>query len=143
VPSPPTYATATQFKTYTIDNPSCAGLTDDEIERVLRRAELDLDSFLDWPAPITATLRVPLNSLTAYQGAALSRATCAQAEYRLMRGEEEVSQDVDGISSVGAVSFSLTPPPRIGPKVAEELAGAGLFLRTGVADPTPEPAAGA
>jgi hypothetical protein len=71
-------------------------------------------------------------ALTAPQRDALTRATCAAAEYRLVTGEGELIGAEDGIASVaGVVTFSRNPVPRVAPKLLEELAGAGLFLASG------------
>lgn len=123
----PTYATQTDFEAYVE-----GWVTDDAdaLDRLLERAELDVDRILGpgQRRDDTGLLYDPAN-LTAAQAASLSRATCAQAEYRFRMGEEFFSaaqyEDVTGpdFSTKGRL-------PYYAPKVREELANAGLRQMT-------------
>jgi hypothetical protein len=125
-----TYATAAEARTYT--GLSSAELPDSTAERLLEQAERDVDYACGgffYPdtglmfdllavAPSTA-------ALTVGQKRALSRATCAQVEYRLAKGEEffvlpqyELVSGPD-FEHRGQLDY-------IGPKVYRELAGSGL-----------------
>jgi hypothetical protein len=137
----PSYATFADWVGLATDNPEVSADAQDRVERVLERASRDLDAHLGWPAPATDTLRIDTGTLTPYQVAALKRATCEQATYRLQRGEAEMAVDQDGLASVAGISFSSMPPPRLGPAVGEALADAGLLRRSGLAEvPEEEPA---
>lgn len=134
----PTYATVDEFKSYVADIPlDTLSLPDDEaIERLLERAERDVDRIAGpWPVLSTGRRFAP-DSLTTAQQDALMRATCAQAEFRLAMGEFELIGADDGIAGVaGVVTFATKPLPRVGPKVIEELAGSGLYLYSGALPP--------
>lgn len=124
-----TYATQAELEAYAdivFDVPADA-------EAVLERAERDVDAIvgpwlvesngLKFGAPAAANEK----GLEAWQVAALSRATCAQAQYRLAKGEPFF---VEGqYESVRGPDFSVTGKlPYIGPKVWRELAGSQLFI---------------
>jgi len=131
------YATVTQFRQYVLDDPAMPPMSDEEVERGLERAERDVDRFLGWPVPVTDSKRIDVLSLTAFEAAALARAVCAQAGYRARIGEEDLAVPEDGVAAItGAVTVTFAdPPPRFSPMAAEELADAGLLLRSGTVPP--------
>lgn len=127
------YATTEDLTAYVADDPTVE-LPGDPTD-LLQRAQRDLDRYLGWPAPLTDTPRVL--AVTAYQAAALRRATCAQAAYRAGR-EDEIRFPEDGVAGLGgAIQFNGRRPSRIAPVAEEELAGAGLMRRTLTAAPSP------
>lgn len=86
-----TYTSQADFEAYVegwvTDNP-------DALARLLQRAERDVDAILG-PIPrsaVTTTgLKLAPASLRTWEAAALSRAVCAQAEWRFYRGEAELA----------------------------------------------------
>ena len=137
---PLVYATVDDLRAYSADLPrDLFNPGDDQVERALERAERDVDRAAGpWPVFSNGRKFDP-PSLTAPQRAALTRATCAAAEFRLIQTEELLVGSDDGISGVpGGVTFANRPLPRIGPKLIEELAGSGLFLYSGTLAPEPE-----
>lgn len=118
-----TYASAAALTSYTD-----AQLPDgeDAVRELLERAERDVDRLLGRYEVLATGRKLDPATLTAAQREALSRATCAAAEYRLLMGPQffvagqfERSAGPD-FSSVGAL-------PREAPKALEELAGFGLL----------------
>ena len=74
--------------------------------------------------------------LTAAQRAALARATCLQALFRLEVDDEDLL-GADALSAAGGVTFGPTPRPP-SPAAVEALAGYGFAWRSGsVAAPPP------
>jgi len=137
-----TYATVGDLRAYTVDSgvglPPVDAAGDAQLDRLLVRAERDVDRQLGFYIIDAATgLKFSPAALTVFpmaQRDALRRATCAQAEFRLAQGEDVEGMMIgadDGVAAVGPVSFSRFPVPRIGPKVAEELAGSGLVVWSG------------
>lgn len=145
----PTYTTAEAFEEYvegwTTTNP-------DALNRLLERAERDVDALLGPRTPRTDTgLKLDPSALRTFERTALSRAVCAQAEYRFRVGEDTLAgggapagstikgPDFEVRTEAGASSSG----PRIGAAVATELEPiahlrvltAGLGRRTGL--PTP------
>jgi hypothetical protein len=129
----PTYATSAELTDYVADTPAAASLPTD-LDALLGRAERDVDSILITPVPggrETTGLRVDPASLPDWQAQALSRATCAQAEYRVTMGEEFfVRAQHDRV--YGPDFRTDGQLPHIGPKVERELAGTGLVRTEGV-----------
>lgn len=129
-----TYATADELAEYLASNEEVWNAPEgDDAEALIERAELDVDRALG-PLdrdPITG-LKLDPATLTTPQRAALARATCAAAEFRLTQGEEDLVGADDGISSVGSLSFrdGLRPRPP-GLKALEELSGFGFEIRSG------------
>lgn len=128
-----TYALQTDFEEYvegwtTTDAPA--------LERLLQRAELDIDraagnwvyetNGLKFGHPLTTNEK----HLLAYQVAALKRATCAQAEYRHIMGEDWMRR-AQHKSERGPDFGADGKLPRIGPKAAQELSDAGLVMLGG------------
>lgn len=129
----PAYATRAEFEAYvegwTTTDPNA-------LDRLLERASRDIDGFL---APIFlvttgtyAGFKVDPTTLATYAAQALSRATCAQAEYRLGVGEADWAQHGHG-GTISGPDFSMTTAknpaggrPRIGPKAAAELESPAL-----------------
>lgn len=123
-----TYATLTDLRAYAPVAADPGALNDAAAQRVLDHAERDVDAQLAVPA---GTARQPSGlkydpaTLEAWKRAALSRAVCAQAEYRLVMGEEFFIKAQH--ENVRGPDFSTSGRlPEIGPKVDRELAGTGL-----------------
>lgn len=128
----PTYTDAAAFEAYVegwvTDNPQA-------LDRLLERAERDVDRMLGawWPDETTG-LKITVADLQTWQAAALSRAVCAQAEYRFKMGEDYFvrgqHQEV-----IGPDFQAKGKLPRFSPKAMEELQGAGLVRLQGRATP--------
>ena len=136
------YAAAANLREYAQDSGVLIPADNAEAERLLVRAELDVD-LIAGPWPILSTGRKfdpPTLPVTARE--ALRRGTCAQAVFRIAKGEDELIGTVDDIACFG--SLTLRPGvivPRIGPRVLEELAGHGLLIRSGTVPPEVDGAA--
>lgn len=127
----PAYATQAEFEAYAeayID-----GWPGDPaaLDRLLERASRDVDALLGPRYPITdgtfEGFKLDPSALRDWEAKALSRATCAQAEYRATLGEEEFAKFGTG-GTVSGPDFSVSGPtssaggrPRVGPKVRDEL----------------------
>jgi hypothetical protein len=127
-----TYATTADFESYVE-----GWVTDDSaaLERVLQRAEEDID---DVVAGSYLTTGRKLDPTATGFGAArvkyLKRATCAQAEYRIIQGEGFFSQAQ--FDSVSGPDFSTSGKRRyLGPKARRELQRGQLMATTGRAHP--------
>lgn len=127
-----TYATTTDFADYVE-----GWVTDDAgaLARVIERAEEDIDDVLsgDFLAA-TGRKRDPspsaTNPMTATQVKYLMRATCAQAEYRIILGEGWFTQAQ--FDSVSGPTFSTQGKrPRLAPKARRELIRGRLMIMTG------------
>ena len=83
-----TYATAAQLRTYM--NLNSTALPDAEAQALIEAAERDIDSLapVDRDMDPATGLRFAPASLSAREALVLQRATCAQAQYRRMMGEE-------------------------------------------------------
>ena len=118
-----TYASVSDFEAY-----SDGWTTTDaaELEAVLEDAERDIDRLIPYQGarPTSQLLKFSNGDLTAMgtrDRTALMRATCAQAEYRIQMGPAFFRKAQH--ASVSGPKFSTSGMlPRIGPKVAEELA---------------------
>jgi hypothetical protein len=130
-----TYATAADLGLYVLDNPGVVLPTDpDAVERLLERAERDVDAVLGaWPL-FASGLKIDPAQLDVVQQAALARATCAAAEFRLVLGEEALVGDEDYLPSEVTI---LRRAANVSPKMLQELAGTGLVKRSGTALPDP------
>lgn len=123
----PTYATRAAFEAYvegwTTDDPAA-------LDRLLERAERDVDYAAGgWPIDPATGLKFDPATLPTWQADALSRATCAQAEYRHSMSEEFMVKAQH--SRVSGPDFTVDGElPYVGPKVLRELASGGL-LRSG------------
>lgn len=99
-----------------------------DVEKELERAERDVDNIIFGTKGAGPNgLKWPVVSLAGWAADALSRAVCAQAEYRLTMGRDFMVR--------GQFSEMTTPDstvkgklPRIGPKVRDELTGSGLLV---------------
>lgn len=134
------YATVAQLRAYVEGNPDVTVPDDDAAAVLLASCSRDVDRLLspEYPPDSITGLKLapPVAPLTAAQLSALSRAVCAQAAYRLQVGEDEFSIGTDRVLGLpGGVAISPTPWSRYGPRVLEELAGAGLRLRSGTLTP--------
>lgn len=125
-----TYATQADYEAYVE-----GWVTTDPaaLERLLKRAERDIDYLLGPGTPLASGLRLDPATLQAYERVALMRATCAQAEWRHTVTEPVLAgsppkpelKAIKGpdFTKEYAVSASRPPAPaRFGPKVRQELA---------------------
>jgi len=95
------------------------------LEALLKRAERDIDSYLGIPVTIAGGPRIEPLLLSAGQREALKRATCWQAHYRFLQGEEFFVRDQH--ESVTGPDFGTRGTlSRISPAAEAELAGTGL-----------------
>lgn len=120
--------------------------SDEDLDALLERASIDLDSYLRWPLPgpdddVTPPLRIDTSKLTAWELWALQRACCAQSLYRA-----ELNEDMEPslLTSAPLISFSPRPPDLVGTQATVVLSGcASLHVYRhglGVPDePEPEP----
>lgn len=123
------YATTADFVAYV---PGWVTDSEEALEALLERAQRDVDAFLGPIQPRSDTgLKLDPDSLQAWEATALSRAVCAQAEYRLLAGESRLAaggsikrekgpdfeREFDASTGTGAPGSSI-----IGPKVRVELA---------------------
>lgn len=133
----PSYATQQEFEAYvegwTTSDPAA-------LARLLERASRDVDSVLTAFSVESNGLRfgeirtTNPKGLATWQADALSRATCAQAEYRNLQGEEFfVAYQHESVS--GPEFSTKGRAPYIAPKVARELVATGLVLRGARAKP--------
>lgn len=124
------YAVAADFASYVE-----GWQTDDSaaLSRLLDRAERDIDTLLgDYTRNPATGLKLDPAALTTHQAYALRRATCAQAEYRFMMGEDFFVQDQ--FQFVSGPDFTRRGSlARIGPKVMGELANSGFKLAVPIA----------
>ncbi len=105
------YATPSNLRAYL--NVTATELNDAAAQRVLLQAEKDVDRVCGPPSD-SAAMRVFIpTDLTVTERSSLVDATCAQAEYRLARGEQFFIAHASGES-------------RYGPKMREELSRGGL-----------------
>ena len=124
-----TYATLDDLKAFAPQLDPDA--SDELLQAALDNAEQDIDSAVGYVMnpDLTASQKFNLTYLDDNQKLRLNRATCAQAEYRLYRGEnffiEGTQKEVTGRDS------RLSGPlPRIGPKASTELTRGGLYRLT-------------
>lgn len=125
-----TYATLADLGAYLADFELISVPADDEkAQRVLDRAERDVDRILG-PYPVKETgLKLDPDALTVPQAAALSRAVCAQAAHRIALGEDWFSEPDDLVTGDIRV---LRAAERIAGRVYEELSGSGIVIRSGM-----------
>lgn len=129
-----TYATVEDLAAYVADVPEIVVPDGEAAERLLERAERDVDRVYG-PWPILSTgLKFDPGSLPVTAREALRRATCAAAEFRLIVGEDELIGDTEYAPEQLRV---LRSAGRIAPKMREELSGHGLVIWSGCAAPTP------
>ena len=105
--------------------------SDDDAQQALDLASHDLDLALLGVGTFDITV------LTPTQVDALSDACAIQACFRLQQGGDLMLGTDDGVSAVGAISFSRQTPARLSPEAADRIAGLGLLRRSGCAPPAP------
>lgn len=129
-----TYAHPQDLTNYLADTNVTAPVDAGAADRLLQRAEYEVDTLLAGfgvPNSSTGLKYNPTVDLQDWQQSALARAVCAQAEYHLVMGDEFFVQgqyDQWQGPDFGA-SGKL---PYFGPKVSMELAGTGIARSAGV-----------
>jgi hypothetical protein len=118
-----TYATAAQLRAYS----DLTGGSDADLERVLVRAQGDVDSIAGYHGALVAGLKFVPANLTSDQRTALQNATCAQAEYRITMGEDFMVR-AQYEETTGRDFGTKGRLPRIGPKTKQELLSAPGML---------------
>lgn len=127
------YATVDDFEDYVE-----GWVTSDEeaLQRMLERASRDVDRYIGaaWSVEDNGLrfgkLEDNPKAIDQYQIEALTRATCAQAEYRIEMGPDFFVKDQH--KSVGGPDFSTQGKlSRYGPKMREEVQASGLQRATG------------
>lgn len=131
------YASVANLEDY-LEDGLPGGYTNDEFERILELASVDVDLycnavFQDMTAPLKfATSVGPIvwdaaaSTFTRLQEAIIA-GTCAQAEYRLAKGDQFF---VEVQRREGEFSGNQVKQPRFGPKAREALRRSGYKLRT-------------
>ena len=129
------YALVAEYESYVEDGTvEWTTTSATNLEKLLAAAERDVDRYLrPYWLPIEGT--TPLfgspkttneQGLTTAQVAALSRITCARAEYRALKGAVFFAEDER--SSVSGPDFNVSGKlDKIGPKVRDELRDSGLL----------------
>lgn len=119
-----TYATGAEVNAY-IEGGSGYADADATLERHIQRAQRDVDRAAGvWVVDRTTGLKFTPSAMGAVPRAALMRATAAQVEYRLAKGEAFFMEEPMAVQ--GPDFSSQYREPRIGPKVYEELQLGGL-----------------
>ncbi|MEZ5077296.1 MAG: hypothetical protein R2725_07640 [Solirubrobacterales bacterium] len=131
----PTYTDADAVRLY-VDPETVPLLPSDDgdLGELILKAEGDVDRVLSPRIEPDATSgrKLDPDGLTLAQQEALSRATAAAVEWRILVGEDSLAAADDGLEAAGSVRFS--PPPRPpAPAMVEELAGFGFAWRSGLA----------
>lgn len=123
----PTYSTAAAFRSYVpgLD----PGMTDEQIDSALERAEEYIDSAVGRGNVVFEVRKFDPVYLDTDQQEFLSRATCAQAEYMLHMGETFFIEARTGVTGRDAQIRGRLPA--LGPKARQELTRGGLFRLTG------------
>ena len=105
------------------------------VERLLEQGQRDVDRALGpYPESLPGALKIDPDGLSDAQAAALSRATCAACEFRLMLDAALQVGDEDYLPATVTV---LRRAQTVSPKMLEELSGSGLRRWSGCAAPTP------
>lgn len=133
-----TYASVADLVAYTdgIDLPAPGSPEHINLEKILSRAEQQIDGMITWDGDenVTAHRRVTPADLDQWDQDCLKLATCAQAEYRLHMGEDFFKGGQ--YKMVSGPDFQTQGSlPLIGPRTWEELSAASprLFRITNVA----------
>jgi hypothetical protein len=99
--------------------------SDEDLDALLERASIDLDSYLRWPLPgpddpVVPPLRIDVATLSTWEVWALQRACVSQAIYRA-----ELQEDLEPslLTSAPLVSFSPRPPDLVGTQALTVLSG--------------------
>ena len=125
------YATLADLRAYSAD--ANAIVDDDVLTRELEQAERDIDTVLgsrgardaETGLKVDPAAELAAGTLAQWQVDALNRATCAQAEYRLVMGPDFFIRAQH--NRVRGPDFTTEGQlPYIGPKAMLELDGAGL-----------------
>lgn len=135
------YATADEFKAYAEDilRPGELPADDAGIERLIARAERDVDNAVGGPPHPDTDRRVDPATISPAQQAALSRATCAAAVFRISQRERVLVGADDGIQTMAGLTFRPASwLPRQSPVMLQELSGYGLLQHSGSATAPPE-----
>jgi hypothetical protein len=120
------YATIEEFEEYM--GAGWEGSDPIVLESTIRKAERDIDEYLGLAATETGYVYDP-TQLDSLGKAALSRATCAQTEYRLVMGEPFFTGVTFG--SEGPDVSTKKTPPRVAPYAKRELIRASLVQIAG------------
>lgn len=123
-----TYAQPADLKAYS-DLSAIQTMSDPALSDLLEKAEHDIDQTLIPPVQFltVADRKIDPTDLLASQALALQNGTCAQAEYRIVMGEEFFIRG-QFIDVTGPGGFTQKGrQPIIGPKVKREMAGSGLM----------------
>lgn len=115
-----TYATVADVNDYIAGG---SGIADPDLEKIITQAERDIDAASGYRGPEATLIFTPAD-LGTVRADALSRATAAQVEYRLTKGEQFFIEQASPEQGKRA-------EPRVGPKAIAELQAAGLRLVTG------------
>ena len=124
-----TYATQEEFEAYVpgwvTDNP-------DELEKVLERAERDIDMALGRYGPVDSEtgLKLAPSTLEEWRRRALSNATCAQAYYRIIKGHEFFVEQRP-LDPSGPDGSQKGREPFIAPQADQELSYGQLYRLVG------------
>lgn len=102
-----------------------------QLDALLDRAADDIDAYLDLPVAVDGGDRLDVETLTDGQREALALATAQQAYWRLIVGEEDVSEGRPRLLGIDGVSFASDAPDVLGPEARRTLSRAGLLVRTG------------
>lgn len=113
--------------------PDDGGSAPTDLDRLVERAQLDVDSLLGdwdvWPSGTYAGLKIDVTTLDYAQQQALARGTIAQVLYRREMGEEFfVRPQMPDVS--GPEFQTKGKLPRVSPAAKQELSGVGLIRST-------------
>jgi hypothetical protein len=128
------YATRTELGAY-LEDGLPAGFSDDYLDRVLELASRDVDEYAGGFPYLGGPLKFitdadPLTwntSLLDLHTNAIVAATCAQAEYRLAKGDQFFVEAQ--LPTTDFTTGQQMIEPRFGPKAREELRRAGIQFR--------------
>lgn len=121
------YATVADFKAFSTLHGS---LQDEEIVNLLKNATMDIDATVGSTMDILEDGRkFDPSTMTTVDARVLSRATCAQAEYRKEMGERFFIRGQ--YSSVSGPDYNTQGKlPRVGPKVWDIISGTNILRLT-------------
>ena len=99
---------------------------------VIERASRDVEAFLGWPARTEGGPRIRTSDLTVGQLGALTEAVAEQVAFRLVLGEEEITEGRPRVLGLpGGPTFASDAPDLIAPMARRVLAGSGLLRHAG------------
>jgi hypothetical protein len=130
------YATRDDLEAF-LEDGLPAGYSDDYFDKVLEKASADVDDVMTgWYRLYTNELKMavtsdPLVWIDDFHEpwqAGIVQATCAQAEYRLAKGDQFfVEHQIGGTRrSAEGLRININPEPRFGPKAREALRRSGV-----------------